>query len=149
MNCANIPVEVHETNNPVLIRRLEYIPDTGGAGEFRGGCGLRKDIELRDAAVVTLLSDRHKFPPYGLHGGQPGALARTVLMRNGVEIELGSKEVRELEPGDILSFRLAGAGGYGDPANRDPALIESDVRNGYVTSDAAARLYGRKGPRVT
>ena len=150
MNCANIPVEVHETNNPVMIRRLEYIPDTGGAGEFRGGCGLRKDVELRDAAVVTLLSDRHKVPPYGLQGGRPGALARTVLVRKGEEIELGSKEVRELEPGDVLSFRLAGAGGYGDPAKRDPALIEADLRNGYVTPEAAARLYGyRKEPEET
>jgi N-methylhydantoinase B len=142
MNCANIPVEVHETNNPVLIRQIGYMADTGGAGQYRGGCGLRKDVELRDAAVVTLLADRHRFPPYGLEGGQPGALARTILVRNGEEIELGSKEVKALEPGDILSFRLAGAGGYGDPARRDRALIEADIRNGYVTPDAAAAVSG-------
>jgi N-methylhydantoinase B len=144
MNCANIPVEVHETNNPVLIRRLEYMTDTGGAGRHRGGCGLRKDVELRDSAVVTLLADRHRFPPYGLQGGKPGALARTILVRGGAEVELGSKQVKELEPGDVLSFRLAGAGGYGDPAERDPALIEADIRNGYVSAEAAARIYGRR-----
>lgn len=142
MNCANIPVEVHETNNPILVRRLEYIADTGGAGEFRGGCGLRKDVELRDAAVVTLLGDRHKFPPYGLEGGKPGTPARTLLVRDGKEVELGSKEVKVLEPGDILSFRLAGAGGYGDPGKRDRRLIEADIRNGYVTREAAAEQYG-------
>lgn len=142
MNCANIPIEVHETNNPVLIRRLGYIADTGGAGEFRGGCGLRKDIELRDSGVVTLLADRHKFPPYGLQGGKPGSLASTVLVRNGREVELGSKEVKALEPGDVLSFRLAGAGGYGDPKKRDRASIEADIRNGYLTAAAAAEHYG-------
>lgn len=142
MNCANIPVEIHETNNPILIRRLEYLPDSGGAGEFRGGSGLRKDVEIRDAAVVTLLSDRHKFPPYGLLGGKPGALSRTILLRDGAEVELGSKEVRELEPGDVLSFRLAGAGGYGDPARRSRDAIERDLREGYLTKAGARDLYG-------
>lgn len=147
MNCANIPVEVHETNNPVLIHRLEYLPDTGGAGEFRGGSGLRKDVEIRDAAVVTLLSDRHRFPPYGLMGGQPGAQARTVLIRDGAEIELGSKEVRALDPGDILSFRLNGAGGYGPPERRDPARIAADIADGFLTPDAARAHYGHDPDR--
>lgn len=142
MNCANIPVEIHETNNPILIRRLEYIPDTGGAGQYRGGCGLRKDVEIRDAAVVTLLADRHKFPPYGLLGGQPGALSRTVLVRDGHEEDLGSKEVRELEPGDVLSFRLAGAGGYGPPEKRARESIEQDLREGYITPEGARAAYG-------
>jgi N-methylhydantoinase B len=142
MNCANIPVEVHETNNPILIRQLGYLADTGGAGEFRGGCGLRKDVEIRDAAVVTLLADRHKFPPYGLLGGKPGALSRTILVRDGKEIELTSKEVRELEPGDVLSFRLAGAGGYGDPSNRSRDAIERDLREGYLSEAGARDQYG-------
>src|SRR5690606_18870675 len=65
MNCANIPVEMHETSTPVRIRCIEFIPDSGGAGEFRGGCGIRKDVELRTSqGRVSLLSDRHKFQPY-------------------------------------------------------------------------------------
>jgi len=80
MNCSNIPVEVHETNNPVLIRRLELLPDTGGAGRWRGGCGLRKDVELLNSvATVSLLGDRHRFAPYGLFGGEAGAKAQTIL----------------------------------------------------------------------
>ena len=64
VNCRNIPVEVHETNNPVRIRRLELIEDSGGAGRHRGGCGLRKDIELlAPRATATLLGDRHAHPP--------------------------------------------------------------------------------------
>ena len=74
MNCANVPVEVHETNNPVRVHRLELITDSCGAGQFRGGAGLRKDIQLLcDDATLSLLGERHKFQPYGLFGGAAGA----------------------------------------------------------------------------
>jgi len=142
-NCANVPVEVHETNNPVRIRCLQLIPDSAGAGRFRGGCGLRKDVELlADNATVVLLGDRHKNPPYGLFGGKAGALARTVLMRGGKETDLGSKEVRHLQRGDIVSFRLSGAGGYGAPKERDPQKVVADFRNGFISRDVAVGTYG-------
>jgi N-methylhydantoinase B len=142
-NCANIPVEVHETNNPVRILRLELIKDSSGAGQFRGGCGIRKDIEmLTDGATVVLLGDRHKRAPYGLFGGRSGALARTVLLRDGVETDLGSKEVRRLRRGDVVSFRLAGAGGYGDPRERSPAAVQDDVTDGFISRAMAAGAYG-------
>ncbi len=142
-NCANVPVEVHETNTPMRIHRLELIPDSGGAGRFRGGCGLRKDFEiLSDVATVVLLGDRHKTAPYGLFGGEQGSLARTVLIRGGVEIDLGSKEVRQLERGDVISFRLAGAGGYGDPQQRRADAIEADLEDGLVSRAKAHAAYG-------
>jgi N-methylhydantoinase B len=142
-NCANIPVEVHENLNPVRIRRLDLIPDSGGAGKFRGGLGIRKDIEvLLDGTTLTLLSDRHENAPYGLFGGQSGAKAKTLLIRNGETTSLGSKAVCELQRGDIVSFRLSGAGGYGNVSERDPALIRDDVRQGFVTAEAAAQAYG-------
>jgi N-methylhydantoinase B len=142
-NCANIPVEVHETINPIRIERFGMIADTGGPGRFRGGCGMRKDVEvLCDDTTLTLLGDRHVTPPYGLFGGGAGAVAQTVLIRDGAEKALGSKEVVQLQRGDIVSFRLAGAGGYGDPKERDPVRIREDLRQGYVTADAAARVYG-------
>jgi N-methylhydantoinase B len=144
-NCANVPVEVHETNNPVRIHRLELIPDSGGAGRFRGGCGIRKDVEmLSDGATVVLLGDRHKNAPYGLFGGASGILARTVLVRNGAEIDLGSKEVKSLARGDVVSYRLAGAGGYGDPLERDPEAVEADVTDGLITRAKADAVYGTK-----
>lgn len=143
MNCANVPVEVHETNNPVRVHRLELLADTGGAGEFRGGCGLRKDVELLcEDATLSLLGERHTHQPYGLFGGQPGALARTLLMRDGVETELGSKQVLRLRRGDVVSFRLSGAGGYGDPRQRDVDKVRADLRNGFITRDAAIGSYG-------
>ncbi len=142
-NCANIPVEVHETNAPVRIHRLALIPDSAGPGKYRGGCGMRKDVELlKDGATAVLLGDRHESAPYGVFGGKAGTPGRTVLVRDGEEIDLGSKEVRRLRKGDVLSFRLAGAGGYGDPAERDPEAVRQDVRDGFVTQDAASSAYG-------
>jgi N-methylhydantoinase B len=143
MNCANVPVEVHETNNPVRVHRLELITDSAGAGQFRGGAGLRKDIELLcDDATLSLLGERHKFQPYGLFGGIAGALARTVLLRDGMETDLGSKQVIRLRRGDVVSFRLSGAGGYGDPRQRDSLQVRRDVRNGYISEATARDLYG-------
>ncbi|MGA9864946.1 MAG: hydantoinase B/oxoprolinase family protein [Acetobacteraceae bacterium] len=142
-NCANVPVEVHETNNPVRVHRLQLIEDSGGAGRFRGGCGLRKDVEiLTEGATVVLLGDRHKNAPYGLFGGHSGSRGRTVLTRDGAETDLGSKEVRRLQRGDVISFRLSGAGGYGAPKERDLDKVIADLRNGFISRDAAIKTYG-------
>ena len=100
MNCRNIPVEVHETNTPVRIHRLELMADSGGAGKYRGGTGLRKDVELlAESAVMTGLGDRHVNPPFGIFGGKPGALAHTILNPDGNAQELGSKGVVSLKKG--------------------------------------------------
>jgi len=143
VSCRNIPVEVHETNNPVRIRRLELIPDSGGAGRFRGGCGLRNDVELRARdATMTLLGDRHANAPYGLFGARPGEKARTLLVRGGETRALGSKEVVRPARGDVVSFRLAGAGGYGDPRDRDREALLRDVADGLVTPGVARQIHG-------
>jgi N-methylhydantoinase B len=143
MNCSNIPVEILEASNPLLFHRLELIADSGGAGEFRGGCGLRKDVEIRtDEAVVTLLGDRHVNQPYGLFGGAAGKLARTVLERDGTSRDLSSKETFALRRGDVLSYRLSGAGGYGAVALRDPERIEADLADGFVTEAGARDDFG-------
>jgi N-methylhydantoinase B len=144
-NAANLPIEGHEANNPILFHRFELIPDSGGPGKHRGGCGIRKDVEILCAgATVSLLSDRHRFAPYGLFGGQSGRRGQTVLIRNGESIELGSKERRQLQRHDIVSVRLAGAGGYGPPQDRDPALVRRDVARGLVSAEAARDVYGVK-----
>jgi N-methylhydantoinase B len=144
MNCANVPVEVHETNNPVRVHRLELMTDTAGAGKFRGGAGLRKDIELlAGEATLSLLGERHKFHPYGLAGGMEGTAARTLLLRDGGEMELASKQVLRIRRGDVVSLRLSGAGGYGDPRERDPESVRKDVRDGYIGEAKAREIYRR------
>jgi N-methylhydantoinase B len=143
MNCSNIPVEVHETHNPVRIHQFGFIADTGGAGQWRGGCGIRKDIELLSSrAVFSHLGDRHVFAPYGIFGGKAGALAESILNPDGKGERLHSKETREIKQGDVLSFRLSGAGGYGPPEKRSRTAIADDIADGYVTADAARRDYG-------
>ena len=143
MNCSNIPIEVHETHNPVRIRCLELIPDTGGPGQWRGGCGLRKDIELLNStAVLSHLGDRHRFQPYGLFDGQPGALGETVLNPHGNAEPLHSKGMYDLKQGDVVSFRLSGAGGYGPVNQRDTSAIDADLADGYLTEEGARNDYG-------
>jgi N-methylhydantoinase B len=143
MNCTNIPVEVHEAMNPIRVHRFEFIADTGGAGQWRGGCGIRKDIELLNStATFSHLGDRHVFQPYGIFGGKPGSLAESILNPQGNGEQLHSKETREIRRGDILSFRLSGAGGYGPPEMRDPKAIAEDIADGFVTREAAERDYG-------
>ncbi len=143
MNCANIPIEVQETQNPIRIHRFEMIPDSGGAGKYRGGCGVRKDVELLNSgATLSLLGDRHRIQPYGVYGGQPGRLAETILNPGGAAEALGSKETREISRGDLVSYRLSGGGGYGDPRERDPDAVRDDVADGYVSRAAAAETYG-------
>ena len=140
----NTPVEVAERQFPVRIERYEFLPDSGGAGTYRGGLALVRDIRmLADKVSFARYGDRHVFPPPGLFGGKPGATG-AFLLNPGLpgERRLRSKGLDTLAAGDLVSVRLPGAGGYGDPAARDPALIERDLRDGKITPEAAARDYG-------
>jgi N-methylhydantoinase B len=143
-NLENIPVEVNESNYPILIERLELIRDSAGPGKFRGSCGLRKDIRfMGERGSVSNLSDRHRFRPPGLFGGQPGALGRT-LLNPGAEgaQDLHSKAIYPLAAGDLISLRVSGSGGYGDPRERAPELVARDVALGYVSIEQAREGYG-------
>ena len=132
-----------ETRSPVRIERVELIPDSGGPGKFRGGCGLRKDVRLlADEAILSNLSERQRFPGYGLFGGSPGTAGSTILNPGPDQVVLASKEIRKIRQGDLISYRLNGAGGYGNPLERDPAAVLRDVIGGYVTIEGARRDYG-------
>lgn len=142
-NTRNIPVEIDETRSPIIVERVEFIPDSGGPGKFRGGCGLRKDIRLlADSAVLSNLAERQKFPGYGVFGGRAGAPGQTILNPGPDQQVLGSKEIRKIGQGDLFSQRLNGAGGYGNPLERDPERVRRDVIGGYVTIEGARRDYG-------
>jgi N-methylhydantoinase B len=142
-NASNIPVEAQEARHPLVVERFELIRDSGGPGRFRGGCGVRRDMRfLADEGKLTNLSDRQRFPPYGLFDGKPGALGRTVINPGPGEQVVHSKESRGFEHGDVISFQQPGAGGYGDPCDRDPWRVLEDVLDDYVSVEAARREYG-------
>ena len=112
-NTLNTPVEALEYAYPLRVLRYEVRRGSGGGGEYRGGDGIRRDIQVLVDAQVTLLSERRRFPPYGLAGGQPGQTGQNLLIREGEEIPLPSKGSIELKAGDVLSIRTPGGGGYG------------------------------------
>jgi|AntRauMinimDraft_4_1070384.scaffolds.fasta_scaffold02307_2 N-methylhydantoinase B len=143
-NTMNTPIEVLETAYPLRVRRYELRQDSGGAGEFRGGLGLRRDIQVRDhEARFSLLADRHQHQPYGLEGGDPGECgAAKLTTEDGETVRLPQKSTHELPPGATVSIRTPGAGGYGDPEDRDPDSVRRDVRHGKVSADAAMQAYG-------
>ncbi|WP_254533060.1 hydantoinase B/oxoprolinase family protein [Natrinema gelatinilyticum] len=142
-NVTNIPVELHETRYPVVIDRLELIPDSGGAGRHRGGLGLRKDFTLlaEDVSFTNLL-ERTDSQPWGLNDGEPGDRGRTVLNPADEGDELHPKGEYDLSYGDTVSFQLSGAGGYGDPLERKPEAVLEDVRKEYITREHARVVYG-------
>jgi len=141
-NTENAPVEETELNYPVRVDRLSLIEDSGGPGRFRGGLGLRKDFRFDRPTTFTVLADRTRRGPWGFDGGLEGARAEYVLVREGVETVLGAKTTLEVEPGDVISIRTCGGGGYGSPTDRDPALVETDVREGKVSAGRAREVYG-------
>jgi N-methylhydantoinase B len=112
-NTLNTPVEALEYAYPLRVLRYEVRRGSGGAGKFRGGDGIRRDLQTLVEAQVTLLSERRRIPPYGLEGGEPGQPGQNVLIREGKEILLPGKGSFELKAGDVLSLRTPGGGGYG------------------------------------
>jgi N-methylhydantoinase B len=142
-NASNIPVEAQEANQPIVVERFELIRDSAGPGRFRGGSGIRRDMRfLADEGKLTNLSDRQRFAPYGLFGGQAGTLGRTVLNPGPGERIVPGKASGEFTYGDVISFQQSGAGGYGDPFERDPARVLADVLDDYVSIEAARAQYG-------
>jgi N-methylhydantoinase B len=142
-NASNIPVEAQEAHHPIVVERFELIPDSAGPGRFRGGCGIRRDLRfLAEDGKLTNLSERQRFAPYGLFGGQAGRLARTVINPGPGERVVHGKESADFAFGDVISFQQSGAGGYGPPLERDPARVLEDVQDGYVSIARARSEYG-------
>jgi len=142
----NTPVEAVELEYPVRIERYELIPDSGGAGRTRGALGLRRDIRmLIDDITWARYGDRQKFAPFGLFGGKEGAMGEFVLNPDTPEARpMKSKGLDRLAKGDLVSLRLPGAGGYGDPSKRDRNRLLRDVRDGKVSVESALQDYGVK-----
>ncbi len=144
-NTSNLPVEALEPEYPILVERYELVPNSGGAGQYRGGlCLLRQYRLLADEATLSSKGDRHKTAPWGLKGGMPGGRGSLkVNPDTPQERVLGSKTYDyPLVKGDVVRTCTPGGGGYGDPRQRDRAALERDLREGKITPDEAERVYG-------
>ena len=135
------PAEITEQTSPLVFRRKELRPDTGGPGRRRGGLGQVIEVEHRQGAPFTIWAafDRIKHPPRGRNGGAAGAPG-SVGLADGTR--LNGKGVQEVPPGKRLVVHTPGGGGYGDPRGREAEAIERDLRDGYVSAEAAERDYG-------
>lgn len=143
-NTANSPIEELEDEIPLYVRQYSLRQDSDGAGTYRGGLGIRRDMEFYDHDTsFTVLSDRSKFAPWGLFGGEDGAKARYLIDPDSAdEVEVSSKSTTRLEDGQVASIQTPGGGGYGDPLERDPALVLEDVINEKVSVEKARETYG-------
>jgi N-methylhydantoinase B len=132
-----------ENQAAIRVEHYEFVPDSGGPGEWRGGMSVSRQLRFLGArAALQLRSDRRNHLPYGLMGGRDGTPSNNVLDDGGTQSQLPTKFTRPLATGQAMRHTTAGAGGYGDPLRRDPAMVLADVRNGKVTPEGAARDYG-------
>ena len=141
----NVPAEVAEVRYPWRVERFELVQDSGGAGKFRGGLGVRRDYRIiNHEAGLTVTTDRVKCcPPWGLFGGKSGKPSITVIYRNdGSEERWRKISNLPIAPNEIMSFQTGGGGGYGPPLKRNPEKVLLDVRDEYVSVKEAKKKYG-------
>jgi N-methylhydantoinase B len=142
-NMANTPIESIEADQPLLVEQYGLVPDTGGAGTYRGGLGIVRQFRvLAEEATFQLRSDRTDFLPWGAEGGKPGTPTRNYLNPDTENQELPGKYLMTLKKGDVYRLIQAGAGGYGDPLDRDAGAVLEDVRQEKLTVDYVRREYG-------
>jgi N-methylhydantoinase B len=144
-NGANTPVEIFESDTPLIVEERSLVCDSGGPGKMRGGLGRKMTIRVPDddyapqgPTSIAVQAGRYKYSPRGLFGAGSGAGARFLINE-----EIGDPSGLTLcRPGDVIEFDSAGGGGYGDPLLRDPQAVEADVVNGYVSIEKAREDYG-------
>lgn len=143
-NMSNTPIEILEMSFPLRVEEYALVPDSGGAGTYRGGLGVRRVWRvLRNQAQAAVCCERTVTPPFGLDGGRPGAPARLELVAPGCNPRKLTSKGGFLAPaGSLVVIEAPGSGGYGPPAGRDRAALSEDLLDGYVTSAQARRVYG-------
>jgi N-methylhydantoinase B len=143
VNFSNNPVEVIESEYPVVIQRYGYLADSGGPGKFRGGLALVREYRFEnDEGTLQLRTDRRRFVAYGLAGGRDGTPSDNILNPATAWRQLPAKCTLTVHRGDVFRHVLAGAGGWGDPFTRDPARVLHDAREEKITVEYARREYG-------
>jgi len=144
-NGANTPVEIFESDTPLIVERRELLPDSGGPGRHRGGLGRRVVFRAPDDDTAPIppvnlgiQSGRYRYAPEGLFGGGNGAKARFLIN----DTDGNPYGLSQFGPGDRVTMDAAGGGGFGDPLERDPEMVAQDVMDGYVTLARAREDYG-------
>lgn len=144
-NQSNQPIEMIESEYPLIINKYGLVQDSGGAGRYRGGLALTREYKmLAEEAVLSMRSDRRDHPPYGVHGGRSGTPSWNILNPGANQriLPVLPMEGVILRKGDVFSHIQAGGGGYGDPFERDPYRVLEDVIDEKLTVEYAEREYG-------
>ena len=154
-NFKDCPVEIIESNYPILVERISLNEDSAGPGRFRGGFGAILEYRmLGEKTAISALGERYRIKPWGLYGGYPGKKSNAILIRRKTDKEFRS--IQEMfgttspskfsnivvECGDTVGIVTAGGGGYGDPLERDPGLVLRDVEQGLLPPESAKEDYG-------
>lgn len=139
----NCPAEVAEARYGVTVDYLSFHDEEGGEGQYRGGKGVRVDYRIRsNNAWLTVAYTRSKYPPWSLMGGQPGSPNHIIIRRADGENERYSVvSGLSLNKDDVIQVMTATGAGWGDPKKRDKALVEEDLKNGYITPAQAKKYY--------
>jgi len=140
----NLPAEFTEARFPLVVERLGLAVDSGGPGQFRGGLGYEKLIRMRVDGYFMSIADRSILSCWGVNGGRAGRPFQVTIDPGGPgERDVDAMADGEFVPaGTLIRIRTTGGGGWGDPLDRDPALVARDVRWGKVSREAAAADYG-------
>ena len=141
-NLSNMPVEVMEAEHPVRVEEYAFVPDSCGAGKWRGGLGLRRSYRiLAPEALLQMRTDRIAFAPYGLAGGEDGGRSRNFMEIGNRREPLPGKVTMMVPQNAVIVHEQAGAGGFGDANARDPALVHEDLLDGKITAAFARRFH--------
>jgi N-methylhydantoinase B len=143
-NCQTPPAESWEAHYPIMIVEDRPITNSGGAGRYRGGLGVRRAFKVLSGPVTSChRAERFSSSPWGVRGGLPGRRARAHVLRAGGGVEpVHAKQVFTLEEGDTVVLETAGGGGYGDPLEREPESVCADVLDRKVSPEVACEIYG-------
>ncbi len=143
-NTSNTPVEALEMDHDfVRLKSYEMIQDSGGAGMFRGGLGVRRVYEvLNEGILLSTNGDRHNTAPWALNGGHEGSKAMFGIIRDGNLQRLPAATNIELRQGDEVIIEISGGGGFGDPCARDRASVRRDLKEERISAAVATEVYG-------
>ena len=141
-NTRNAPVEAIEAAYPLIVEKYALLPDSEGAGEYRGGVGLTRILRTQGDVQLTLSSDRASVPPWGLFGGEPAKPSKCeIIDSNGNKMELPSKVTTSVPNDRVIVTETPGGGGWGIPSMRDPEDVRLDVLDGLVSIERAHEVY--------